>query len=359
MLNIIQFDKEQQYINDFLSLPGLIYTKKEIVQNYNLEKQILLEKHVLNKYFSIYKFNLYDDNQIVTRCIITIYDNDPMAYFGFFETKNNILYVKAIFEHIYKFLQTKNILSLLGPVNCSFWIGYRLKVNKFDKLPYFNEPYNKDYYFELLKHVDFEVCQTYISNQYKKIPLVRFKNKKTENRFKKFTDLGYKIVSPRKDEFDFVLKSIYKLLMELYVDFPVFKHISEEDFFINFDSLKYIIDYKFLKLAYYNNQVVGFFVALPDYKNILNKKINFITPLKIIAKKVRCSNYVLLYMGVKAEHIGLGNSMSYVIMKNLKSKRATSIGAFIKSGRVTGKYVKQLIDYEFEYVLLEKRLGEL
>lgn len=359
MFDIIQFDKEEQYVNDFLSLPSLIYTKKEITQNYNLEKQILLEQHVLSKYFFVYKFNLYENNKVVARCIITIYDDDTVAYFGFFETKNNILYVDYIFEHICKFLKTKNIKTILGPVDCSFWIRYRLKVNKFDKPPYFNEPYNKDYYFDLLKQANFEVCQSYISNQYKKVPLVKFKDDKTKKRFTKFCDSGYKIISPNKDEFDFTLKSIYKLLIELYVDFPVFKPISEEDFLKTFDSLRYIIDYKFLKLAYYNNQVVGFFVVLPDYQNILAKKINVMTSFKVITKKIRCSNYVMLYMGVKAEHIGLGNAMTYVIMKNLKSKRATSIGAFIKVGKVTGKYVKKLIDYEFEYVLMQKNLGDL
>ena len=32
------------------------------------------------------------------------------------------------------------------------------------------------------------------------------------------------------DEFERILKELYSLLTELYSDFPIYKHLSEEDF---------------------------------------------------------------------------------------------------------------------------------
>lgn len=68
---------------------------------------------------------------------------------------------------------------------------------------------------------------------------------------------------------------------------------------------------------------------------------------------MRSSNYVLLYMGVKPEHCGLGNAMAQTVIKNVQKKRSTTIGALIKEGKVTQKYVGSKIITSNTYALLE------
>jgi len=63
-------------------------------------------------------------------------------------------------------------------------------------------------------------------------------------------------------------------------------------------------------------------------------------------------------MGVSREHLGLGKAITQTIIENLNKKRATSIGAFIKEGKVTESYVKDKIQSKYRYVLLECNLGE-
>jgi len=69
-----------------------------------------------------------------------------------------------------KLAHENNLTKLIGPVDASFWIKYRLKVNLFDRLPYVSEPYNKDYYLNLFLGSGFVIEERYISNIYKKLP---------------------------------------------------------------------------------------------------------------------------------------------------------------------------------------------
>ena len=71
MISVISFTNENKYVNDFLKLPKMLYTKKDLMEDRNDTKNILLEKHVLSKYFKIYKFIAYKDNKVARK----IYNN--------------------------------------------------------------------------------------------------------------------------------------------------------------------------------------------------------------------------------------------------------------------------------------------
>ncbi len=68
MINVIEFQFEKKYINDFLKLPKKLYKKSELMEDKKSTKAILEEKHVLSKYFKIFKFVAYKDD-VVSRKI--------------------------------------------------------------------------------------------------------------------------------------------------------------------------------------------------------------------------------------------------------------------------------------------------
>ena len=63
-----------------------------------------------------------------------------------------------------------------------------------------------------------------------------------------------------------------------------------------------------------------------------------------------------MYLGVEKEHLGLGRALAESMKEQLKSNRATSIGALIKSGNANKVYFKELIAKEYHYVLYNKSL---
>ena len=56
---------------------------------------------------------------------------------------------------IEKFAKENKYKRIVGPVDASFWLKYRMKINMFYKPPYTGEPYNKDYYYKLYNYFCF------------------------------------------------------------------------------------------------------------------------------------------------------------------------------------------------------------
>jgi hypothetical protein len=353
MYKLVTFDKEENYIRDFLKIPKELYSKSEIVQNEKEERELLTEKHLLSKYFKIYKFIVYKEMKACARCILTFYPGDDCSYIGFFESINDSECTRLLFEEVSRLSRVNKCKKIKGPVDSSFWIKYRLKIDNFDKKAYVSEPYNKEYYLELFLASGYRIAETYVTNYYEKPPMFNYTDKKSKERYDKFISKGYHISSPSENDYDVVIREIYKLLMELYNDFPVFKSISEEDFVQQFGNYRRILDFSFVKVAYYKDIAVGFVISMPDYGNMLYGKIGFVKYVKLLFKKIRSSNYVLLYMGVKPEHCGLGNAMVQTMIKNVQKKRSTAIGALIKEGKVTQGYVYNKIISSNTYALLD------
>lgn len=355
MYKVIQFKDEPEYIEGFINLPQKLYSQKEIMQNTKEELEVLKEQHILSKYFNIHRFLVIDDKkQAHARAIITIYPNDSTAYFGFFECVNNLDVSSLLLEEIEKYAKKLKLKKIIGPVDGSIWIKYRFKVNEFGN-PYIGEPYNKEYYIGMFKESGYTVLEKYKSNQYISVEK-KFDEKKYSTRLKDAKEAGYVFKSPSKENFYFILKQIYRLLIDLYRNFLGYKFITEDEFVELYQYFYQIADYKMIKVVYFKEELVGFFVSVPNYKNLPYKKKGLLDYIKLITIKMITKEYVMLYMGVAKEHRGLGKALAEEIKTELSKSGASSIGALIRSGNINENYFKNLIEREYEYVLLEKEI---
>ena len=353
-MNCIEFTTEPKRIRDFLSLPKRLYKSNENTENPKQTKQILLGKHPLSKYFKIYPFVIYKDKKPAGRFAITLYPDDNTAYLGFYECINDDAVAKRIFKEAKQFAKERDCNTIIGPVDASFWIKYRLKINDFDKLPYTGEPYNKDYYLKQFKDNGFKICDHYTSNRYQSAQYA-YINKEYEGKFEEFKKKGYEIRSLKLDEFDKNIKQLYKLLTELYSDFPIYKDLSEKDFVEVFKSFKSIVDPSMVKFGYKDNKFVGFFVSIPNYGNIVYH-VNPLNLIKILKIRKNPQDYVMLYIGVDQEHHGLGRALVHSIIQELNKSKKPSIGALAHDGKVSQDYAKEMVQDVYEYVLLKKEI---
>ena len=341
---------------DFLDFPSHIHIKKELMQKRSDEIALLKGTHTLSKYFTFTAFLCYCDSKVVARCAVTIYTDKDEAYLGFFDSEDNIEAVKTIMEAAENFARENGIRKLTGPVDASFWIGYRMKSNKFDEKRFFSEPYGKDYYPKLWKENGYKISQVYVSNIYKKLSKNEEDDENYIKRYNFFTKRGYSIVSPSRKDWDKVIGEVYTLLVKLYSDFPVFSHITEKEFREMYKDLKTVLDFSMVKLGYKNNKLAGFFISVPDYGNRLCGNIGLPEILFMLKNRRRCDNYILLYIGVDEKHLGLGSALSQAMFEELRRKRSSSIGALIKKGKVSEKFIDNKILYQREYLLFEKHL---
>lgn len=342
--------------DDFLSLPSRIHNKNELMQKRSEELTLLQGTHTLSKYFSFTAFVCYFNEKAVARCAVTIYPNKDEAYLGFFDSEDNSTAVKAMVDVAENFARENGIKKLIGPVDASFWIGYRMKSDKFDENRYFSEPYGKEYYPRLWKKIGFEISETYVSNIYKRFSKKEEHDPTYIKRYNFFIRKGYHIVSPKKQDWNKAIGDVYKLLIKLYSDFPVFSYITEEEFRELYKSLKLILDFSMVKFVYKNDTMVGFFITVPDYRNKLYGKLGLFELIFMLKNRKRCDNYILLYLGVDEKHLGLGSALSQAMFEELCHKNASAIGALIKKGKVSEKYLDNKIIGQREYLLFEKQL---
>ena len=351
-MKCIKFNHEKKYIKDFISLPKKLYTKNDNMEDANTMKDLLLEKHPLSNYFTLNKFLIYNEKQVVGRFIITEYPDDKKTcYIGFFECINDKKVAKFLFKNAYQFAKEKNYKKIVGPVDASFWIKYRLKINKFER-PYTSEPYNLIYYYKLFTNNSFKVCDHYTSQLYEKVD-ESYSNEKFTEHFEEFTKLGYKIEKPLLSEYDKCIGEVYDLVSDLYSDFPIFKKVNKEDFLKLYKNYKKIINMDMVRMAYYKNQAVGFYISIPNYNNIVYH-LNPANILKILKQRKKPKGYVMLYMGVNQKHRGLGKALVYSIVEELKMNNLPSIGALAHDGKINQNYAKEKINSRYEYVLLER-----
>lgn len=340
----------------FLKLPRRLYDKSTYVQDIKLEEQLLTGSHVLSCHFKFTPIIVLERQKaVVGRCILTFYEDDPAAYVGFFECIDDSEAATVLFQAAETIAREQGKTRLTGPLNGSFWIGYRLKVDRFETV-YTSEPYNKEYYSRLWKQAGFVVCDRYSSNLFR-VPRKEDSSMKCRQRLQMIREKGYEILSPNRKTFDVRLKEIYGLLIRVYANFPMFKRIEEQEFCELFKGLKHVLDFELVKLVYWKRELVGFFICVPNYGNLTHQSITPGNLLKILRIKYRRSKeYVLLYMGIDPGHPGLGAAMAELIKQELTKRRARSIGALIHEEKISGEYYKELTMDRCEYVLFEKEI---
>ena len=358
---IVEFGNEKKLNNDFLALPKTLYDKGKCPQDIKTEKQILTGSHVLSDTFKVTPFVAYvkenDNKNVVARALVTSYENDNIAYVGFFESVNDEEVCSKLFDAIFDFVKKDGKKTVTGPVDASFWIRYRFKLSSdrgFEDT-YSCEPYNKDYYVKLWEKCGFERNYTYISNFYRKVKPDDI-SPKLKSRYERMCEKGYILRTSSYKTFDKDLVAIYRLITKTYRHFPMYTDISLQQFVSMFGYLKYVLNYSMVKLLFKDEEAVGFIICVPDFGFDSVGKLTIAKFLRIINKKKNPKEYVILYMGVDGKHLGTGSALAEDIKNELCKNGSTSIGALILEGKVTGLYYSDLFTGKSKYVLLERNL---
>ena len=343
------------FLKGFLALPKTLYPRERRPQDTKAEKAILNGTHPLSGEFTVRAYLAVDDGASPQgRCVLTYYPDDPAAYVGFFECVEDLDVCRALLSAAEAQARADGKEKLVGPLNASFWIGYRFKVENFDE-HFTGEPDNLPYYADFWEACGFTVSERYYSN-YLRSPTPEDPSEKWEKRLQRALDKGYEIRSLERGKFDEALRDIYRMLVRLYAKFPAFKLISEEQFTALFGSLKYVVDYECVLLGYKDGELAGFFVCVPNYGTLVDGDLSLRDLPAILRIRRNCKEYVILYIGVDRKHLGLGGAFAQTIRQIGQNKGAGSIAALIHEGNSSGVFFRELTTHTARYVLLEKAL---
>lgn len=164
MLQIKPVKANTVELDDFLALPKQIYQPDHLMQSKEEELALIKGSHPLSSDLETYAFIGYVDSRTCIRGILTFYPGDEAAYLGFFESINDQQIASAFIEHLAHFARSLGAIKIIGPVQASFWLGYRMQLTGTEELPFTGEPHNPDYYPQLWQAAGFDLKERYLSN---------------------------------------------------------------------------------------------------------------------------------------------------------------------------------------------------
>lgn len=342
-------------LRDFLSLPKKLYKKHFLMQDRAEEKAQLMGTHPLSSHYQLEAYVVYHERCVVARAALICYPDLERAYVGYFEAKNDTEAVLALFERLKERASELGKSSIAGPVQASFWLGYRMKLDHFEESPFTGEPSGKVYYPTLWQAAGFSLSERYHSVFYQEVPFGD-KQERLEKRYQQFVEKGYRIVSPKREDWPQVSRQVFTLLSKLYSDFPLYHSIREEEFATLFAPYQNVLDFSMVRLAYKDGILVGFLISLPDYGNVVYGRLTPLSLLRILQTRKKAKRYAILYLGVEPGHLGLGSALAYPIYKAIQERRAVAIAALIHQGKITENYATSLKEHRHSYGIFEATL---
>ncbi len=235
------------------------------------------------------------------------YHNSAIGFFGFFECEDDLETAQTLFAAASDYVKAQGMKFLYGPANPGLNDEAGLLIGPFDGPPYIKMSYNHSYYPKL-----FEACGlSKVKDLYAySIPLdqpIPEKLLRVMQALKRRPGLIVRPVDLKN------LKTDLKYIKEVYNDAWSnnwdFAPMTEEEIDDLAQQLKPIIQPEICPLVFYEGEVAGMCIALPDYNQVLKHLGGRLSPLgwlKFLVYRKHITRGRLWALGIKRKFHNLG-----------------------------------------------------
>jgi hypothetical protein len=266
-------------LNEFLRLPFLVYKGDPYwVAPITSEIKRILNP-TKNPYFhdaSLQLFNCYKKNKVCSRIAIIINRRHQkkfgknVAFFGFFESLNDVRAIDHLFHAVEKYCKGLGIETIEGPYNPNHYSELGFQTNQFSTTPTFFQPYNPDYYCRLFEDIGFQIS-------------AKFHTRKNEYISKYIKEHDYNFDRSSSNGFNVRPFDIRKKEAELErLRFIMNDAFSENWHFLPLSSAEYEFSSKYLSLVTPPN-----LIQFVEYDSKPVAAIHFTLDINPLLKKLR------------------------------------------------------------------------
>ncbi len=236
------------------------------------------------------------------------------GYIGFFQAQDQKA-SSLLIEEALKWLKTKNVQEVFGPVCFNTWFPYRFKLPSEDKLQFMWEPANPPEYPGYFLKTGFEICEEYHTDGHDGLEGIV---SGTAHSLKKATDRGFTFrYFDEPSLLDKEVPILHRLSMEGFKDNFLFEPIPLELFRQLYVPLAKKADLSYAVFAMNENKKeVGFFFNFIDSEYFVLKTAT-VSP-ECRGKGV--SNAMLHLAAKKALDKGINKSISALVRSGLQSE---------------------------------------
>ena len=230
------------------------------------------------------------------------FQEEKVGFFGFFDCVDDVEVARTLLETTCDFHRKRGMESVLGPM--SFITNQEVGVlaKGFDSNPFIMMPYNFPYYLELLEACGFVKAKDLYGYYADWGPTPRV-IKRVSERVKRKSGVYIRGLDIKNFASELELfKKIYNSAWEKNWGFVPMTD-SEIEYLAH--NLKQIVDPSLAFFAYLGERPVGFFLALPDFNQVLKEVKGRLLPFglfKLLWGKRKINGMRVLIMGVIDEY---------------------------------------------------------
>lgn len=265
-----------------------------------------------NPYFTKTKLKLfvcYKDNGIASRTAIIInrLHQQKMgvksAFFGFFESIGDVNAVRCLFDEAESYCKSHGMELLEGPFNPNHYSELGLQMNQFGTSPTFFQPYNPDYYSNLLEEAGFQVSARFHSLKNENIREYIFQRYGTRPILHKSGNYTIRSFS-RSDS-----KAEFERIREVYNDaFSSNWHflpLSKEEYLFSAKYMSLVTRPDLIKIVEHKGEPVAVFHCVLDINPALKKMKGKVGPVKymrFLLNRRKTRKLILYSVGIKKSY---------------------------------------------------------
>jgi hypothetical protein len=241
---------------------------------------------------------------VIDRNHINIH-NEQAGFFGFFECRNDAAAAGALLDAASAWLRERDIETMRGPMNPSANDECGFLLEGYDQPPMIMMTYTPPYYHELMERCGLAKAKdlyAYIS-VIREVSAVARLERLAAATYAKLPGLVVRPASMKN--FQKELEAVKDIYNSAWSHNWGFVPMTDEEIESLAKRLKPLIEPELLIMAEVNNEPAGFFLAIPDYNQVLSKldgKLGLIGLLKFLWYTRTISDIRVLTMGVKEQY---------------------------------------------------------
>jgi GNAT superfamily N-acetyltransferase len=198
-------------------------------------------------------------------------EGEAIGLFGFFECIEQLAIAQALFRAAEQWLRERGITKIRGPINLSTHNGCLMLVDGFDSSPYLLMPYNPPYYPKFMQQDGWQKAKDAYAYDFAGDPLPpEFKR---GYRIAQRSGVSFRQLHLKGDGFKQDCDGLYQLFTTAFSNNYSSTPRTHAEFMEEAKELQSLVDPSIFWIAECQGEMIGFFMALPDY-NIALKHVN-------------------------------------------------------------------------------------
>ena len=276
----------------FLDVPARIYQNDP---NWvpplrsSIAKQLSFQSF-FSKYGQLQQFIAVDQDQTLGRIVAAVNQRliakeaKQIGLFGYFEFIENFAIAQALLETACQWLRDRGMTEIRGPINLSTHNNCLCLIDGFNSPPMIMMPYNPAYYPKFIEQAGWQKAKDAYAYDFSL-------EKPFPDKFEKAYQIAcksgitFRPLHLKEPGFTQDCRSIYHLFTKAFANNWSSTPRSEAEFLSEARDLQQLVDPDIFLVAEDNGEMIGFWMALPDYNIPLkrvNGKLNWLGILKFL-----------------------------------------------------------------------------